>query len=60
MGYHGKQLVDLLDAVGRRATYQGLVVLSGAMMGLKVTTAGLILANLEKPIAAFPIDVQRI
>jgi hypothetical protein len=34
MGYHGKQLVDLLDAVGRRATYQSLAVLSGAMMGL--------------------------
>jgi hypothetical protein len=54
MGYEGRPLVDLLDPVGRRATYQFLAVLSRAMMGLTVTTAGLILANLDKPIATMP------
>jgi hypothetical protein len=54
MGHQGRQLVENLDAVGRRATYQSLSVLSGTMMGLTVTTAGLILRDVDQAVAELP------
>ena len=54
MGNHDKELLELLDAGGRRAAYQTLAGLSGTLMGLTVTTTGLILANVEKPIPTMP------
>ena len=41
-----------LDQIGRRAVYQTLTTLSGTLMGLTITAASLLLANLDKPIAA--------
>lgn len=54
MGNHGKELLELLDVGGRRGAYQTLAGLSGTLMGLTVTTTGLILANVEKPIPTMP------
>lgn len=50
--YAPDRLPDL-EVAGRRAVYQALTGLAGTLLGLTVTTTGLLLANLDKPLVAF-------
>jgi hypothetical protein len=53
-GATGVALLPQLEAVGRRSFYQTIAGLSGTLFGLSVTSAGLLMANLNAPLSGFP------